>query len=53
MCDRQDRTAVSRQRAENFVLIRRGNIKHAQVSAKTGENVDYVFEQLATMACEQ
>lgn len=52
MCDRQERAAVSKQRAENFVLVRRGNFKHAHVSAKTGENVAYVFEQLATMACE-
>lgn len=52
MVDKQDQIAVNAQRGENFAQIRGGNIKHYQASAKTGENVQEIFEQLAVMACE-
>ncbi|CAL6024493.1 Rab1a [Hexamita inflata] len=52
MMDKQDQIVITAQRGENFAQVRGGNIKHFQVSAKTGEGVYNIFEQLATMACE-
>ena len=52
MSDKVEQVQVTEQRGKSFAEQRGGNIQHFSVSAKTGDGVMDVFEDIATRACD-